>query len=170
MVPAITPILTANQQRAVWEGWLGGEIRAYYFADLSARYQYRQRIVTWLTLACSSGALATLIADWVPPRWAWLRPALALATTGLSLWSLVAHYQQTATECADLHFRWNTLAARYEALWDDMYDPDAARTLQQLTQIAAEISKSGTALPNEARRMEKWQDLVEAHHRAARAS
>ncbi len=159
-------VLSQTQQRAVWEGWLGAEIRAYYFADLGYRDQRRQQLVTWLTLASSSGAAVTLIADWLPPDLGWIRPVLALATAGLSLWTLVAHYQKNATDSADLHFRWNTLAARYQALWDHMYDPDAPVTLQQLKQIAAEISKSSMALPYDADRMGKWQDLVEAHHRS----
>ena len=163
-------MLTTNQQRTVWEGWLGAEIRAYYFADLSYRYQQQQTIVTWLLLACSSGAAATLLADWLPSSLAWIRPALALATAGLSLWSVVAQNQTRVTDCADLHFRWNTLATRYADLWDHMYDPEAPTTLRQLTSIAAEISKSDVALPNDPVRLGKWQTLVEAQHQTARSA
>jgi hypothetical protein len=158
-------MLSQTQQRAVWEGWLGAEIRAYYFADLAYLNQSRQQLVTWLTLASSSGAAATLIADWLPPRFGWIRPILALATAALSLWSLVAHYQKNATDCTDLHFRWNTLAARFQTLWEDMYAPDAGAQLRTLDQVAAEISKSSVAFPNDPARMGRWQDLVEAHHR-----
>jgi hypothetical protein len=162
-------MLTAHQQHALWEQWLGAEIRAYYFADLSYRYQQHQTLVTWLLLVSSSGVVAALLAE-LPTRAAWVRLVLACLTTLLSFWSLVAHNQKNVTDCADLHFRWNTLAHRSAALWNDMYAPDAARTLDQLQQIAAEISKSSTAFPYKAARMGKWQDLVEAHHRAASAA
>jgi hypothetical protein len=157
-------MLSTTQQRTVWEGWLSAEVRALYFADLGHRYQHRQALVTWFVLACSSGAFAALLADWLPARFAWVRIALAFATAALSLWSLVAHYQKNVTDCTDLHFRWNTLATRYQTLWDHMYDPEAELTLQQLKQIAAEISKSSMAFPNDPARVGKWLDLVVAQH------
>jgi len=156
-------MLTPHQQRLVWEGWLGAEIRAYYFADLCGTYQRQQTIVTWLLLTCASGAAATLTAQ-LPT---WLRSVLTLATAGLSLWLVVAQNQKHAADCADLHYRWYVLATRYEDLWDRMDDPDAASTLGRLKEIAAEISKASTAFPNDAARMGKWQDLVEAHHHVA---
>lgn len=163
-------MLTSNQQRIVWEGWLGAEVRAYYFADLGSRDLRRQQVLTWLTLASASGAAVTLLAEWLPPVLAWIRPVLSLATAGLSLWGVVAHYQKNFTDCADLHFRWNTLAVRYQLLWDHMYDTDAPLTLQQLKAIAAEISKSSMAFPYDAARMGTWQDLVEAQHDTARSA
>jgi hypothetical protein len=54
-------MLSELQQRSVWENWLSAEIRANYFAESCLIYQRRQRVVTWLTLAASSGAFATLI-------------------------------------------------------------------------------------------------------------
>jgi hypothetical protein len=153
-------MLTPNQQRIVWEGWLGAETRAYYFADLSGRYQQRQAVVTWV-LVFSASAAAASVTDWLGP---WARPILTFLTAGLSIWSVVAQYQKTATTSTDLHFRWNTLGVRYQLLWDHMYDPGAAETLLQLEVIAAEISKIGTAFPADPVRMGKWQDLVEAQH------
>jgi hypothetical protein len=108
--------------------------------------------------------------DWLPARFAWVRAALSFVTAGLSLWSALAGHQKRATDCADLHFRWNTLATRYAELWDEMYDPKAATTLRQLKGIAAEISKSDAAFPNDAERMGKWQTLVEAQHQTARTA
>jgi hypothetical protein len=49
-------MLSAAEQRNVWEGWLGAETRANYFADLSGRYLRLQRLITWATLLASSGA------------------------------------------------------------------------------------------------------------------
>ena len=160
-------MLSQVQQNNVWDGWISSEIRANYFADLGYRYQWQQRVTTWLTLVFSSGAFVTLITDWLPPAVAWVRPALAFLTVALSLWSLVAQNQKNATECSDLHFRWNTLAAQYEALWGSMYEANADARLQSLNKTAAEISKSSTSFPNDAKRMGKWQDHVVRHHAAA---
>ena len=164
-------MLTELQQKNVWDGWLASEIRAHYFADLCGKYQQRQRTVTVLTLVFSSGAFVTLISDWFPPAWAWVKPMLALLTAVLSLWSLVAQNHKNATDCADLHFRWNTLASQYEALWNSkMYAADADTILHTLIQREAEISKSCTSFPNDAEPMDKWQDLVVRHHAAAMAA
>lgn len=161
-------MLTPAQQRAVWEGWLGAEIRAYYFADLGYRYQHQQTIVTWVLLVCATGAFGALVTDWLPVQLAWVRAVLACATAALSVWSAIARNWPKVSACADLHFRWNTLATKYEALWDHWYEADADTTLQQIKQVEAEISKASTAFPNDAARMGKWQDLVEAHHQIPR--
>ena len=159
-------MLTELQQKSVWEGWLSSEIRANYFADLSYRYQFRQRALTWLTLAFSSGAFATLVTDWLPVEFDWIKPTLVFFTAALSLWSLVAQNQKNATDCSDLHFRWNKLAGEYESLWDHMYSEDAAIRLEALREKSAELSKSSTAFPNKTRLMEKWQEHVVQHHTA----
>jgi hypothetical protein len=157
-------VLTELQQKSVWEGWLSSEIRANYFADLSYRYQFRQRALTWLTLAFSSGAFATLVTDWLPVEFAWIKPTLVFLTAALSLWSLVVQNQKNATDCSDLHFRWNKLAGEYESLWDRMYSNDAEILLEALRKKSTEFSSSSRAFPNRARLMEKWQELVVQHH------
>jgi fucose 4-O-acetylase-like acetyltransferase len=159
-------MLSELQQKAVWESWLSSEIRANYFADLSYRYQFRQRALTWLTLAFSSGAFATLVTDWLPVEFAWIKAALVFLAAALSLWSLVVQNQKNATDCSDLHFRWNKLAGEFESLWGHMYSEDAAILLEALKEKGAELSKSGTAFPNKARLMEKWQEHVVQHHTA----
>ena len=159
-------MLSDLQQKTVWEGWLASEIRAYYFADLGYRYQQRQRHATWVVLALSSGALATLLSDWLPPQWRWIRAALAALTAGVSLWSLVAQNDKAAIECADLHFRWNKLAGEYRALWDNMYAPSASKRLDDLFERSAELSKSGVRMRNDTALMNKWQDYVVRQHAA----
>lgn len=157
-------MLSELQQKSVWEGWLASEIRANYFADLCHQYQVRQQVITWLILAFSSGAFLALVADWLPRGFGWVRPTLAAVTAGLSLWSLVAQNQKHATDCSELHFGWNKLSAEYEALWDDMYSVQAAARLAALRDKTAELSKSGTHLPNRRALMEKWEDHVIQHH------
>jgi hypothetical protein len=154
-------MLSALQQTDVWEGWVGAEIRANYFADLCAHYQTCQRTLTWLILVFSSGAAAAFLADRLP---AILKPALAVITAGLSLWSLVQQNQKRTTDCADLHFRWSRLGDEYKSLWDDMYSQDALTKLRLLQEKEAELSRSSTGFPNKEQLMLKWERFVLEHH------
>ena len=157
-------MLSELQRKDVWEGWIGAEIRANYFADMCGRYQSEQKILTWMTLIFSSGAAATFITDWLPHSLQWIRPVLTLVTAALSFLILLQQNQKRITECADLHFRWNRLGNEYKALWDDMYSPDALNKLRGLEEKEAELSKSSTAIPNKKRAMLIWQDHVERQH------
>jgi hypothetical protein len=157
-------MLSDLQRKDVWEGWLGGEIRANYFAESCGRYQMHQKVLTWLTLIFSSGAAAAVITDWLPHHWQWIKPTLALLTAGISFVLLLQQNQKRVTECADLHFRWSRLANEYKALWDDMYSPDAICRLRELQEKEAEISKSSTAIPDNERAMLKWQEYIERQH------
>ena len=157
------------QQKSVWEGWLGAEIRANYFADLSSSYQWRQKILTWLILLFSSGAFLTLVTSGLPDSLSWLKPTFALIAACMSFLSLIGQNQKNAIECADLHFKWNRLSAEYAALWEDMYSEDALATLRKLQEKSAELSRSGVSFPNRTRKMLKWQDHVERHHAASGA-
>ena len=157
-------MLSELQQKNVWENWLSSEMRANYFADLANRYQSWQRALTWFTLIFSSGAALAIVTDWIPLGFEWIKAALALLTAAVSFLSLVQQNQKSATDCSDLHFRWNRLASEYEALWDDMYADDAELKLKMLTEKTAELSKSSTAFPYRERVMLKWQDYVQRHH------
>jgi hypothetical protein len=158
------PVLSALQQKTVWDGWLGAEIRANYFADLRQRYERTQRAATWLTLIASSGAFLALMGEWVPPNRAWMRPACAALAAAISLWALVAQYPRRVTECADLFARWSRLSNQYQALWDNMYAEDARAQLAALVDLEADISKASNAFPARPRLLLKWQDYVELHH------
>src|SRR5688572_9841968 len=124
-------MLSELQQRNVWEGWLGAEIRGNYFADLCQSYLRTQRVITWSTLIASSGAAATVLAT-LPDGLEWARLSLLVVTAALSLWALVTNYGKRVTDCSDLHFRWNMLASDYEALWGNMYAATAQEQLASL--------------------------------------
>jgi hypothetical protein len=156
-------MLSELQQGNVWEGWLGSEIRANYFADLCRRYQQTQRFITWMILVTSSGATFSFLAQ-LPQEWLWVRFALAVLTAAGSLWSLIANYNKNVTDCSDLHFRWKQLGIDYEDLWGDMYARSAPKRLSDLRQREAELSKSGMTLPNKKRMMIKWQRYVQNRH------
>jgi hypothetical protein len=164
------PALSSLQQQTVWEEWLASEIRALYFADLGSRYVRMQRLVTWLTLLCSSGAFLSLVTEVLPPRVAWIRPVLAFAAATLSFWLVAAQNQRRVTDCSDLHFRWQRLGNAYRSLWDHMYAPDAEAELRMLTEHGAELSRSSAAFPNDKKRMRRWQEYVEQQHAATAAA
>lgn len=154
-------MLNAHQQRHVWEEWLASEMRALYFADLAGALQWRQRAATWAMLFTSSGALAGFLLARAP---AWIAPVLALATTALSIYSLVAQDQQREVESAKLHDRWNRIARGYEDLWGESWAPDAPARLVALDETAARASRAGVPFRQtwlERRRMLRWQDHVE---------
>jgi hypothetical protein len=154
-------MLSDLQRKDVWEGWLGGEIRANYFADMAGRFQTEQKILTWMTLVFSSGAAGSFIADWFP---LWVKPVLMLLTAVISLYMLLQQNQKRITECADLHFRWSRISNEYKALWDDMYSSSALDRLRELEEKEAELSKSSMVIPNNGQAMLKWQDYVIRQH------
>jgi hypothetical protein len=156
-------MLTPLQQKRVWEGLLGAEIRANYFADLSTRYARKQRLSTWCTLFASSGAAVSVLAK-LPTDLTWVTPTLAIVTAGISLYSVVMQNQKFAVDSSDLHARWSRLANDYQRLWDDMYSTGAMDHLNSLLGREEELSKAGTAFPNRRGLMEKWEEHVVSHH------
>ena len=156
-------MLSEFQQKAVWEHWLGAEIRGNYFADLSHTYTNRQKWFTWLTLLLSSGAFAALIGNWVPPQFGWIKPVLPFLTAVISITSLVEQNQKKVTDTADLHLRWNRIATEYESLWNNIYSENAASRFEELAERRAELSKSGLSFPNDEKRMLRWEGHVLQH-------
>src|ERR1700722_17770856 len=133
-------MLSDAQIERVWQGMLGAEIRANYFAELTERYNRRQRLATWGTLFMSSGALATILIQ-LPSEWAWVRAAFAAIATALSLYSVVRQK--------------NKLSCEYEKLWEDVSVDNAIHILDTLTDHGVELSKSATSFPNDERAMLK---------------
>ena len=155
-------MLSEAQQKRVWEGMLGAEIRANYFADLSGRLHVRQRSATWLTLVLSSGAVVSVVAS-LPPEHSWIRIALTVATAGISAYSVVMQNQKFAVDASDLHARWNGLAKDFESLWENVYASDASARLSALEDRKTELSKAGSAFKYDERRMLRWETHVIAH-------
>lgn len=157
-------MLSEFEQTIVWENWLAAEIRAAYFADLVQRFQTRQKVLVVGGLLLSSGATVALLTAIVPPNLNWIKPTLTLLAAGLSLWSLVAKNERSSIDCADLHFRWNSLALQYETLWSNMFTDDATERLAQLRTEELAISKSSTSQPAYRGLLEKAQHNVVMHH------
>lgn len=156
-------MLSDAQIKRVWDGMLSAEIRANYFAE-AQRYATRQRYATWAALFLSSGALATfLIRDLPAEIRVYMQALLMLGTAALSLHSLVSQRERQSAGAADLHMRWNKLGREYERVWENVYADDAIERLNKLDDQAAELSKAGTAFPNEVKTMLKWEDRVIRH-------
>jgi hypothetical protein len=153
-------MLSEAQQVRVWEGMLGAETRANYFDELSGRYMQRQRLATWATLLFSSGAVASLLVNVPSPG----KLALAIATTAVSLYSVVMQNQKLAVDASDLHARWNRLAKEYERVWENVFADDAVEKLDALDDRAVDLSKSGTMFPNKREAMLRWERHVVAQH------
>lgn len=107
-------MLSEAQAAIVWDGLLSAEIRAQYFAALSVRYQRMQKILVAGSLVLSSGASVTLLLSILPPEYSWIKATLTLATAVCSAATLVMKNERNATECSDLHFRWNNVAMGYQ--------------------------------------------------------
>jgi hypothetical protein len=155
-------MLSEAQIDRVWQGMLGAEIRANYFAELTERYNPRQRLATWGILFLSSGALASILIQ-LPPEWSWVRAAMAALTTALGLYSVVRQNNKLAVDAADLYLRLNKLAGDYEKVWEDVTAEDAAGVLDGLTKTSSELSKAAMAFPNDQRTMLKCENHVLVH-------
>ncbi len=156
-------MLSEAQIKRVWEGMLGAEIRASYFAELVERANKEQRLLTWATLLMSSGAVGAALVQ-LSPDYSFLRIVLPVGAGGASLFSLARANPKRAIDAADLHMRWSRLALEYEKLWENVYADDAASKLDTLSGQAIEVSKASTSFPNEPGRMRKWEHHV-IHHR-----
>lgn len=156
-------MLSEYQLNLVWEGLLGAEIRAAYFADLSHRLVRLQKWLTLGSLLLSSGAGVSLLYTALPPRYAWVRPTLAFLAAGLGLWSLVAKNERGSIDAANLHARWAELALEYEGIWQDTTQEDVQEKLSKLRTRELDLSQSSTSLPDNDGMMKKAQALVEMH-------
>jgi hypothetical protein len=157
-------MLSAYQQKLVWDGLLGAEIRSAYFAELSGRYVRTQRRLVVGSLLLSSGAFLSLVTTVVPTTFAWIKPLLALFAAALSFWSLLAKNERGSIDAADLHFRWNVLALEYQSIWANVESETASARLAEIEKREAELSKSSVAFPEDESLMVKCQDNVVMHH------
>jgi hypothetical protein len=156
-------MLSDAQSTRVWQGMLGAEIRAKYFAELSGRYLERQKWGTWFTLLfASSNAIALLTA--MPQTITWIRLLLAVCATGTSIYLALAGNAKKAFDCSTLHERWSRLHQGYRSIWEDTESPDAPALLKELDSREIEVSNSATSLPYDKKSMGKWQTHTEREY------
>jgi hypothetical protein len=93
-----------------------------------------------------------------------------MIVTALSLTSLIMQNPKKAADCAELHFKWNRLAAGYQALWNDVYADDAESKFVSLVEKEAELSRASMVIPDKPKIMEKWEQHVLSHRVGATAS
>lgn len=88
---------------------------------------------------------------------------MALVVAGLSLYSIVHQNLRKISECSDLSFRWSLLGIQCQELWNNIYVEDAEQRLTVLLQKGIENSRSAHTLPNDEKRMLKWEEHVLRH-------
>jgi hypothetical protein len=156
-------MLSDAQTTRVWQGMLGAEIRAKYFADMAGRLLRRQRWGTWFTLLFASSNVLALLTV-IPQPLAWIRLALAVCATGTSIYLALAGNIQKAFDCSNLHERWSRLHHGYRNIWEDTESEAAPARLQELDLLEMEVSRSATSLPYDRKAMGKWQAHTEREH------
>lgn len=167
--PPLELTLNELERQRLWEHWLAAEMRANYFAELAYFYRRRQQVATWSALVLSAGASVALLKG-MPDDWQWVAPTLTLLTAAVSIYSVTAQNQKQATDAAELHLGWRSVAADYQRLWESgMYSPDAKERLDAIEARSAVLSKAGTSFPANRRRLVKWQKYVEQQHHVAHA-
>jgi hypothetical protein len=162
-------MLSEFQQDELWRNWIAAEIRSDYFSDMGTRYARLHSWLTWLTLFFSAGTFTVVVGN-LPTDYGWLKPTLALIATALSLLSVVMQNPKKSADCADLHLRWNRLAAEYQALWNNVYTDDAESKFASLLEREAELSKASMGIPNKPKIVEKWEQHVLSQRTGAPAS
>lgn len=162
-------MLSDFQINDLWEQWISAETRALFFAEMGRRYNFWHNAFIWTTLLLASGATVTLISDWLPNNYAWVKPALTALAAAVSFLSIVMQNPKKYAECADLHFKWNRLAGEYKALWTQTYADDAASILARLNDKGAELSKTGMWIAYKKKILLKWENHVLQQHGIAAA-
>ena len=155
---------TRIQKDVVWNRWFGGEVRALYYADLAGSYRRRQTVITYSSLATSSGALVTVVFTLASSHWPWLPAVVALLPTGLSLYALAERLSEKAAEATELQLRWQAFYQENRRLWDDMHADMASRRMEELDVVERELDALGNRLPDEEERLNKWQAIVTQQH------
>ena len=159
------PTLSEAQIKRTWEGMLGAEVRADYFADLVSRYNSEQKWLTWTTLFLSSGAFVSILAE-VPERFQVIRVVLIGLSAAVSLFSVVRENHKNAVDAANLHSRWLKIANAYTDIWENIYASDAKEKLDAASALESEASSAGSTFRYKKGRMLRWERHVIAHHAA----
>jgi hypothetical protein len=157
-------MLSAFEEKIVWDSMLGAETRAQYFAALSSRYRERQFRLSLSGFVLSSGAFLALVTTVVPAQYGWIKPTIVLLAACISGCSLFAKNERNSIDSADLHFRWNQLAVAYRRVWTNVSADDAKTRLQELEVEEGALSKSSTAFPEDLKLMAACEDNVVMHH------
>jgi hypothetical protein len=96
----------------------------------------------------------------LPANLHWLRGTAALLSACVSLVSVVLQLQKTATDCSELHWKWNRLAGLLEILRHNPEEAHAPQEFKRLADQAAELSKSGSSIKLKQRVLDKWKQHV----------
>jgi hypothetical protein len=160
-------MLTDHQITSVWEHLLAAETRALYFGDLTSRYTTQKQWITGVSFFLSSGAAAAIIAK-APPA---IPAILALVVAAATAYAMAMNLDGRIRTMAQLQASWSHIAARYDALWNHLYDDEAEAELLDLIDREREPSQlAALSAPYNEHLLRKWQDRVFALHHLTSAA
>ncbi len=150
-------MLTEDQIRQVWDGMISAETRALYFGDLAGRHARRKQVITGSTFFLSSGAAATVVAH-AP---AWVPTLLAVASAGVSAYTMAVGLDRRVGTLVKLHGVWTQIAHDYERLWNHTYADDAQDQLYAILDSERAPSELATTdAPYDVPLLDQWEQRV----------
>lgn len=149
-------MLNENEVGRVWQKMLEAEVRSMYFADLASKYIKRKQIITGVSFFLASAAAATIMAAWSK----WFPVGSASLVAILMAYSIAVNLDGRISTLSKLHYEWNRLDSEYERLWNHWNESDAESVLHKLIERAREVSETGTEMPYDKKRLDRWAQLV----------
>ncbi len=141
----------------VWKEMLEAEVRALYFGDLTAKYQRKKEIITFITFFLSTGAAATLIAE-LPSLISIIQAVIATAVTA---YSIAFGLDRKVVAVSQLHSQWMNIASDYEHLYYHWSVPEAGELLNDIQQRGKQASETAAMnAPYIPKLTDHWSDHV----------
>jgi len=150
-------MLNDYQITRVWEGMIAAETRALYFGDLTARHTRQKQWITGLSFFLSSGAAASIIAQFP----AWIAASLALIVAAITAYAMAVNLDGRIATMSKLQASWSQIANLYDHLWNHTNDDDAESQLSKIIEREREPSElAATSAPNDEKLMARWETRV----------
>lgn len=154
-------MLSRSEIDLVWKYMLEAEVRAYYFGDLTGKYQRKKELITFVTFFLSTGAAATLIAK-LP---SWIPIILALITSAATTYSIVFGLDRKLIVMAQLHSQWMKIASDYEYLYHHWSVSEAGELLNDIQVREKQASETAVLdAPHIPELLDQWADHVYSRH------
>ena len=123
----------------IWNNILDADRAARYFQRIADRYQWRQRIASFVLIALALSAGGVQLAE-LP---GYVSALLFLGTAGISAWTLLSDYSGKAAAARAFSNQYEALTVEWKRLWYQETSHEAINDLQTRQLTAA----SGYAIP-----------------------
>ena len=140
--------------RRVWEEMVAANMRANYFADFVHLYQERDKFFRIASLVLASGAVASAIVAVNNPLVRITAPIIAAI---VGAWLQFGQYSMLSRDAADLMVSWQSVAGKYEKLWNNLYEGGEQR-FDEIYKDADALSKPGSKFPRDDEKLGMWLD------------